>query len=52
MGDMTMIDAIRAALSRALQDDPDVMLFGEDIGIDGGVFRATDGLIQRFGSAT
>ena len=34
-----------------LQDDPDVILFGEDVGIDGGVFRATDGLIQRFGSS-
>ncbi len=51
MADMTIIDAIRTALARALQDDPDVVLFGEDIGIDGGVFRATDGLIQRFGAS-
>ncbi len=50
MTEMTMIDAIRTALARALQDDPDVVLFGEDVGIDGGVFRATDGLIQRFGA--
>ncbi len=45
-----MIDAIRTALARALEDDPDVVIFGEDVGVDGGVFRATDGLIQRFGS--
>ncbi|NNE51731.1 MAG: alpha-ketoacid dehydrogenase subunit beta [Sulfitobacter sp.] len=51
MTDLNMIEAIRMALSRALEEDPDVVLFGEDIGIDGGVFRATDGLIQRYGSA-
>lgn len=51
MTDLTMIEAIRAALGRALDEDPDVIIFGEDVGIDGGVFRATDGLIQRFGSA-
>lgn len=51
MAEYTMIEAIRLALGRALEDDPDVVLFGEDIGIDGGVFRATDGLIQRFGSS-
>lgn len=51
MTEHTMIEAIRMALGRALEDDPDVILFGEDIGIDGGVFRATDGLIQRYGSA-
>jgi pyruvate dehydrogenase E1 component beta subunit len=47
---MTMIEAIRTALGRALEEDPDVIIFGEDVGIDGGVFRATDGLIQRFGA--
>ncbi|MDW4551160.1 alpha-ketoacid dehydrogenase subunit beta [Defluviimonas sp. D31] len=51
MAEMTMIEAIRAALSHALETDPAVILFGEDIGIDGGVFRATDGLMQRFGAA-
>ena len=51
MAEMTMIEAIRTALGRALEDDPDVIIFGEDVGIDGGVFRATDGLIQRFGAA-
>jgi len=51
MAEHTMIEAIRMALARALEDDPDVTLLGEDIGFDGGVFRATDGLIQRFGSS-
>ena len=51
MSDVTMIEAIRMALSRALEDDADVIIFGEDVGTDGGVFRATDGLSQRFGSA-
>ena len=51
MAEMTMIEAIRTALGRALEEDPDVIIFGEDVGIDGGVFRATDGLIQRFGAA-
>ncbi len=50
MAENRMIEAIRMALARALEDDPDVILFGEDIGIDGGVFRATDGLVQRCGS--
>ena len=35
--------------ARALADDPDVVLIGEDIGVNGGVFRATAGLQQRFG---
>lgn len=37
------------ALHRAMADDPTVVVFGEDVGIHGGVFRATDGLYQRFG---
>ncbi len=45
------MEAIRMALTRAMEDDAAVIVFGEDVGIDGGVFRATDGLIQRFGSA-
>jgi len=51
MPECTMIEAIRMALSRALEEDPDVVIFGEDVGIDGGVFRATDGLVQRYGSS-
>ena len=51
MPEYTMIEAIRMALSRALKEDPDVIIFGEDVGIDGGVFRATDGLAQRYGAS-
>lgn len=51
MPERTMIEAVRMALDRALEEDPNVILFGEDVGIDGGVFRATDGLIQRHGAS-
>ncbi len=51
MPECTMIEAIRMALSHALEEDPDVVILGEDVGIDGGVFRATDGLLQRYGAS-
>ena len=47
----TMIEAIRDALAIALRDDPRVLVFGEDVGKNGGVFRATDGLQAEFGEA-
>lgn len=50
MADITMIEAINLALARAMSDDARVLLLGEDIGVDGGVFRATQGLIERFGA--
>ena len=50
MPDVTLVEAINLALARAMQDDPGVVLLGEDIGRDGGVFRATDGLLGRFGA--
>ena len=46
---MNMIRAINSALDVMLERDPDVLLFGEDIGYFGGVFRATDGLMQKHG---
>ena len=49
MAEVTLIGAINMALARALADDPDVVILGEDIGVNGGVFRATDGLQARFG---
>ena len=48
---LTMVQAVNLALARAMTDDPDVVLLGEDIGVDGGVFRATEGLLGRFGRA-
>ncbi|WP_183987933.1 alpha-ketoacid dehydrogenase subunit beta [Deinobacterium chartae] len=44
-----MVAAINDALTLALERDPSVCLFGEDVGVMGGVFRATDGLQARFG---
>ncbi len=49
MAEMTLIQAVNLGLGRVLADDPDVVLLGQDIGRHGGVFRATDGLWQRFG---
>ena len=51
MPELTMVEAINAALRDALEQDERVVVFGEDVAIDGGVFRATDGLCQRFGAA-
>lgn len=49
MTELSLVQAVNAALRYAMQEDPRVLVLGEDIGIDGGVFRATDGLIQSFG---
>ncbi|MHB1234573.1 MAG: alpha-ketoacid dehydrogenase subunit beta [Microbacteriaceae bacterium] len=47
---LTLAGAINAGLRRALNDDPKVVLLGEDIGKLGGVFRVTDGLQKDFGT--
>jgi 2-oxoisovalerate dehydrogenase E1 component beta subunit len=49
MATMNMIQSIRSALEVMLERDPNVCVFGEDVGYFGGVFRATQGLQQRFG---
>jgi pyruvate dehydrogenase E1 component beta subunit len=46
---MTMIQAITDALRTELRNDPNVLIFGEDVGLNGGVFRATEGLQKEFG---
>lgn len=46
---MTMIEAIREAHELAMESNPDVVAFGEDVGLFGGVFRCTAGLQARFG---
>lgn len=46
---MTMIQAITNAMRTELKNDPNVLIFGEDVGVNGGVFRATEGLQQEFG---
>jgi 2-oxoisovalerate dehydrogenase E1 component beta subunit len=49
MTDMTMIDAIRMALDEELARDERVFITGEDVGKRGGVFRATQGLYEKYG---
>ncbi|ENH97218.1 pyruvate dehydrogenase subunit E1-beta [Gracilibacillus halophilus YIM-C55.5] len=49
MAQMTMIQAITEALRTELKNDENVLVFGEDVGQNGGVFRATEGLQQEFG---
>ncbi len=49
MAELTLIEAVNSALQRAMTTDERVLVLGEDVGIDGGVFRATDGLIREFG---
>jgi pyruvate dehydrogenase E1 component beta subunit len=49
MPELSMLQAINAALDEALAADPRVMIIGEDVGRLGGVFRATDGLAARYG---
>lgn len=49
MAKLAMVEAITQALAYELQHDPSVVVLGEDVGTNGGVFRATIGLQQRFG---
>jgi pyruvate dehydrogenase E1 component beta subunit len=49
MAKMTMVQALNLALRQEMEKDDDVVLLGEDVGLDGGVFRVTEGLIQQFG---
>ena len=49
MARMTMIEAIRSAMDVSMGRDDDVVVFGEDVGFFGGVFRCTHGLQQKYG---
>ena len=49
MSELTIVQAINRGLGEAMRADPDVVLLGEDVGINGGVFRATEGLFKEFG---
>lgn len=49
MAEVTLIDAVTMALAWELEHDPRVIILGEDVGVNGGVFRATAGLQARFG---
>ncbi len=49
MTEATLIQGVNQALRIAMAKDPDVIVLGEDVGVNGGVFRATDGLYKEFG---
>ena len=49
MAKMTYIKAITDGLNQVLQDDPKTLIFGEDVGKNGGVFRTTEGLQDKYG---
>jgi len=51
MAKKTMIQAINEAMMQKMEEDPTVVVLGEDVGVDGGVFRSTLGLIEKFGEA-
>ena len=48
-GPITMVDAIRQAMFEEMESDPAVVAIGEDIGVYGGAFKVTDGLLAKFG---
>jgi len=50
MANLTLVQAINLALAQEMEADDRVILLGEDIGKNGGVFRVTEGLQQRFGA--
>jgi 2-oxoisovalerate dehydrogenase E1 component beta subunit len=49
MAEITLVEALNRAMACEMARDPEVVLLGEDIGVNGGVFRATAGLQERFG---
>lgn len=49
MSEITMVEAITQALAYEMANDQDVVVFGEDIATNGGVFRTTVGLLEKFG---
>jgi len=50
MAKLNMVKALNQALSQEMERDGDVLVLGEDVGVDGGVFRVTDDLQRKFGS--
>ncbi len=49
MANLAMAHAITNALDLALEKDDKTLIFGEDVGVNGGVFRVTDGLVEKYG---
>jgi pyruvate dehydrogenase E1 component beta subunit len=50
MASLNMVKALNLALRQEMERDPDVLVIGEDVGVDGGVFRVTEDLQRSFGS--
>lgn len=50
MAKLNMVQALNLALREEMERDPAVVVMGEDVGMDGGVFRVTEGLLNKFGS--
>ena len=50
MAQLNMVKALNLALRQEMERDPDVLVIGEDVGVDGGVFRVTEDLQRAFGS--
>ncbi len=50
MGKLNMVKALNLALGQEMERDDDVVVIGEDVGVDGGVFRVTEDLHRKFGS--
>ncbi|HOE83377.1 MAG TPA: alpha-ketoacid dehydrogenase subunit beta [Myxococcota bacterium] len=49
MAKLNLVQAINLAMHEEMASNPDVLVLGQDVGQDGGVFRATDGLLEKFG---
>ncbi len=49
MAEYTLVEAVTLALAFEMRHDDSVVVLGEDVGVNGGVFRATDGLLKNFG---
>ncbi|MCI0526750.1 MAG: alpha-ketoacid dehydrogenase subunit beta, partial [Nitrospira sp.] len=49
MPKLNMVQAINLALKEEMARDEDIVVLGEDVGKDGGVFRVTEGLLEQFG---
>ncbi len=49
MAKINMVQALNASLHEAMEQDDKILIMGEDVGVNGGVFRVTDGLYEKFG---
>ncbi len=49
MAQLTMVKALNLAMAEAMREDPNVLVLGQDVGQDEGVFRVTEGLLREFG---